>query len=467
MDAYSVIQQKYDIINKIVYIRQTKKEYNDFAKIAEGFIETKRVSNENSLIDKGEKIQQRFWDIKSRFQMLPGEEIAPKQALYEEMVDNYIETLNKHQEFLKSEEKIGSTLKAAQNLIMSMKDNGGIEVLERVLEEIEELEKYFQGLTSDQLKNVLGIVNSELANNQIISFDENAQINFERLRATIARLKDSKKQVSQKTLVTNINREFGAIGELVATCANNAIMKTTNDVFQNATVTGTGAKQVQDGTGTVTAKSDAIFSATAKVNNEDVKIQLGLSFKTTGTGIKDGKWDPPESRGARVQIASISAKQKVWQMLKGIYGDQPISKNSLLNVLVWKNTNSKSVSLIQKSLVAHYFERFIAGGGGEISGIGYDQADILIVNGTPIPIYLILGKAIKMFDDENKSKIKFVTFDIETGRAKYKSSYNSSDDLVTKLEKSRQYYVEIINNMTMLVKLNGHMLKELAPKIAK
>ena len=116
--------------------------------------------------------------------------------------------------------------------------------------------------------------------------------------------------------------------------------------------------------------------------------------------------------------------------------------------------------IIRRNLVAHFFDKFIAGAGGQLSGgTGFDQADCLIVNGVPIPIISIIGQVMEEFEQGKDHNFVFVNLSVS-------NDWKGSDkkDLTLAIERSEQVRKSIQKNMKMKISLNGNMLYSIARK---
>ena len=133
--------------------------------------------------------------------------------------------------------------------------------------------------------------------------------------------------------IRNINREFGAIGEVMDTFAlhkaSSTIEREMNRNIGNLKVKQTGSAQTVDVGGKIagTGTTDALFTYTGSYDGDNsVNFNFGVSLKTTGTVIdENGKWVQREAI-ADIKIKSISAKYRLWNDIFSALG----SKSTLM-----------------------------------------------------------------------------------------------------------------------------------------
>lgn len=440
--------------NKIIYIRGTKEGYSNIKEQADNYLLSTR--NKNKMITAARQMKSRYLDTKK--QIYKDQKLALTENDIIKMTEEYINALGNDVTLKDVGEQVGSTLQSMQRAIWSMSKNEAVDMADKIEEYIITLENYFNSLPDKSKNDLMGIMSPEDMEGRIINM-VNGNIIFSRMRGTLNRLR----QLTDShpyTFMVNMNRELGAIGEVATTWAvkhaMNKIDESLKKPISGINITDTGAQKSINENGTIsTAKSDALLSFIGNVNDNNVTFQIGMSIKATGSVVdsKTGKWKI-KNKPPKIQIASILEQQAIWNLLTKIYGTTTLAQNSLLNTLAWAGPNSASIKMIKRNLVAHYFDKFIAGSGGKLSGgTGYDQADCLIVNGMPIPIISILGQAIEDFENNKDTNFIFVKLDVDN---KWKGS--DKKDLTLAIERSKEVRSSIMRNMKMKISLNGNIL---------
>ena len=455
----SILQEPPDYgFKRIIYIRGTKEGYQNIKPLADSYFSSSR--NRNKSLEAARAMKKRYVGLKN--QGYDGKLALTEQDVIR-MQDEFVEALGEGLSNAKIGEKVGSVLQSTQKMIWSMQKNSAKEMADEIYKIIEDLEEYFNTLNLKKQADLLGLMQPELVEGSIINI-ENGQIIFSRIRKTLDRLSQLTGS-HPYTFMVNMNRELGAIAETGEVWATNLAMSTIENSLLGKKYPGghfidTGAQKAITESGTLgTAKSDAMFTYQGTYNGEKFDLQLGVSFKATGSVVdsKTGKWSVKKNF-PKIQIASISEQSAVWNFLARIYGSSVFAQNSLLNTLVWASPNSKSMQLIRKDLTSYYFDKFISGSGGKLSGgTGFDQADCLVVNSTPIPIMSIIGEVISDLEQNKNSQFVFMNLSV-------KNPWKGTDekDLTLAVQRSKEVREAVMKDMILKVSLNGNILYNLA-----
>ena len=442
---------------KIVYIRGTKEGYNKIKPQADNYLLSTR--NKNKMMQAAKLMKTRYLDTKK--QIYSQQKIALTEQDIINMTEQYVNILGNDVTLREAGEQVGSTLRKMQSAIWSMSENEAMDMANNIQKYVVELENYFNSLDDKSKKDLIGIMSPKDMEGSIINI-EKGNIAFSRMRNTLDRLSQLTGSHAY-TFMVNMNRELGAVGEVITSWAAGKASSEVEKIFKNVKnlkMTDTGAQKSINESGSVTtAKADSLFTFTGEVNENEVNFQIGLSIKATGSVINPytGKWEI-KKKPPKIQIVSITEQEAIWNLLTRIYGSSTLAENSLLNTLVWASPNAASSKIIRKNLVAHYFDKFLAGSGGKLSGgLGYDQADCLIVNGYPIPMISIIGEALQDFENNN-SNFVFVNLKVDNP---WKGD-NNKKDLTLAVARSKEVRSAVIKNIKMKISLNGNILYNLA-----
>lgn len=327
--------------------------------------------------------------------------------------NEWIQNLNEHLSKVGGFESApATTMKKIQLAIKDMQNHPKTVTQNLINQYIDELEAKINSMSLNDQIDLYVLTSQDLITSGIITFNvDNGQLQFSRLRKELATLIQLKK--SAKNLIRAFNKEFGAIEEVLKTFAANQVAKEflqDSKKYKNITTIEVGSEHVKDAAGKYGSglgTTDAGIWYTGSYDGEQVNLVTNLSIKATGTVLDaDGNWKPQRISNTGVKIKDISAQLKLWDyILESLGSSSALAQNAALNTLIWENASSKNMKIITKSLIARYFERFIAGGDMFINKqFGMDVADMLLVNGKPFTMMSIIAKVLDNLDRFDTSR---------------------------------------------------------------
>lgn len=467
--AYSNVAKAREILqtppdygfHKIVYIRGTKEGYSNIKAQADGYFSSSRLRNKS--LQAAEAMKNRYINVRNNANY---NKIALTEEEIIKMQEEWVEAIGQGLSRGSGTGQVGSVLKAVQNAIWAFSKNSAKATAEEIEKYVVQLENDFNKLAPEDKKNLIGVVNPSQLEGNIVNIEE-GQVVFSRLRATLNRLSQMTEN-HPYTFFVNMNRELGAIAEIGDTWALNKMENLVENTFLKSSLQGgkfisTGTQQVKNERGSFsTAKTDTMFVYEGSYNENQVLLQMGLSLKASGSVVgKDGKWEVKANNIPKIQIASIQGQENVWNLLTSIYGNSTLMENSTLNSLVWGGTSSNTIKLIKQDLISYYFERFLAGSGGKMSGGKFDIVDCLIVNGQPIPIIAVIAEVANQLVKSSGENSNFVFINLSFDR-QWKGS--SEKDMTLALARSSEMRSQIKNSLKMKISLNGNILYNFARK---
>lgn len=468
-----IISNEQNFKKDIIYIHGTKQGYeankNDYISIIMQKGQSKRTKKAfNNIVN-------RYINMKTEKQitnLLTNEEIIKMQEDWVKAIDEGLKNNSNYQNIdlqktLKaSQMEIWKKLEATQEQTKkTLEDNSTKGRIEKIEEIMIDLEGKINSLSIDEQISLQMLLDpKKLEEGSITNLEVGEQV-LSKIRNTLNRLKEE--SASQYNIFVNINREIGAIAELVDIAALNSINMEVENFYNKSKVVQTGSRKT---TKNLTAKPDALFTYEIITNDskEPLLLQFGLSLKTTGSIIDikdDNSINVVNARKKqKIQIASISQQQKVWSMLENIYQTKSSKKNqnAVLNTLVWANSNTNVIKMIKKNLVDYYFEKFIAGSGEKFKdATGLDVADCLIVNKKPYSIAAIL---IELVEDEKNFYDNSAYVNLIVPKNNKWIGDEGIENQDNAIKRSNLLVKDIKNNLKLKVSLKGNVLYNIAKK---
>lgn len=454
-------------VNNIVYIRGTQKGYDTVKHLYTDTLQNTRIKNRIKL--NAQEMMARYKKIRNEAYSLTSG--APIEYSEDEIIKMQEEWVSAIADGLSSvsgnlSESTALTMKKIQVALSTMKENGEKQTIEQIHNLVVELEALFNQLSPQEKSDLAGLIyDSHLIEGKIINV-ENGEIVFSRMRQTLQKMQNlSSSKVSG--YIKNVNREFGALGEVMDTFAlhqiENIVQDTLNHDIGNLKVQQTGTAQTRDpltgklGTGT----TDALFTYDATLDGKNLSFDFGISLKTTGTVIdKTGKWIQ-KTNTPEIKIKSISAQYKLWnEILMSLGSKSKRMENAVLNTLVWEKASSSNYKIIEKGLLASFFEKYLSGGNRLAKTTGIDIADAIMVNGIPIPVTAIIASIVEQLDNDQllsrNQSLAYINFDVNN---KWRGQNNNIMDAI---KRSKDAENIIKKSLGAKVFLNGNMLYDIA-----
>lgn len=460
-------------IDSIVYIRGTREGYDTVKSLYDKHLQSARIKNK--IKSNAQSMMSRYIQLRNEaYSLTSGQPINYSENKVIELQEQWVNALADGLQTVGGNlsETTALTMKKVQEALSTLQQNNEKQVYQEIHDLIFQLEQIFNQLSPQEKNDLAGLIyDSKVIEGNIVNI-KNGAIVFERMRGTLSRMQNLSPKLTS-TYMRNMNREFGAIGEVMDTFAlhqiENMVSDTLGKNIGNLKVRQTGSTQTRDTmTGKVgTGTTDALFTYDASLDGKNVLFDFGVSLKTTGTIIgPDGKWVQKDYT-PNIKIKSISAQYKMWNSILSALGTKSTrTENSVLNTLVWSNSNSNSYKVITKSLLSQFFERYLSGGNRLVKSAGIDIADALMVNGIPIPVTAIIASIIDQLDDDTflskNQSLAFIDFDVDN-----KWRGKSENNIMDAIKRSKDVEAMIKKSLGAKVYLNGNMLYNIAKNYMK
>lgn len=463
-------KQNYGLDN-IVYIRGTKEGFENIKPYIIKFYNNRKSSitkNKKSMIN-------RYIDLKMKaFNIVPNElQKAMDGKTIEQWQRDWAQAIGEalSAKGVASSADAANALSKMQQAISQLSHISQLsKTADTMIEELENLETLYAKMSENDKKMFFNMFNPDKLEGKIISIGDDGLVKFDRAKANIEKIKNYT-YVSTQGITRSINREAGYLNEIIDTWAiQKGISQIEKKIGQSGlTINQTGALTPEQNQTTISsmAKPDSAITYTVKIGDNNLDFQVGISYKVSGALSNGQTWkNNDELQGKYIQIFDT---RKAYPLLVKIFGNSAMAHNSNLNTLVWENAGSNNYKIISKSVTAKFLEQFIAGGGTKLKNSNIiDQADVLIVNGKTIPIIDILYQVIAEFENETSwSQTKGVVqnnFSFVTKNDKNREKDYSKKDLQQAIYNSSISEKELMNQLRLIVKLNGKLLYDYLTK---
>ena len=456
-------------VNDIVYIRGTKEGYEKIKPYINNFYKTKKsniTKNKNALIKRYINLKEKSLNIApgELKKYLDGKTIEEWQEEWVERIQNALDSNGTI-----SSKDVANSLSEMQKAITGLSQVSQLATAaDTMIQQLDNLEKEYAKMSDDDKKLFLKMFNPENLEGQIVRID-NGLISFDRFRKNIEKIKNYT-YISNQGIFKSINREAGYLNEIVDTWAIAKGLNLAELGFRKAEggalkiiSTGDLAPEQTNTTISSKAKPDSALTYSAKIGNNTLDFQVGISYKVSGA-LSDGKaWKEDGLEKKYIQIFDTS---KAYPLLIKAFGHSALAHNSNLNTLVWENAGAENYKIISKTVSSKFLEQFIAGGGTKLKGTNiFDQADMLIVNGKAIPVVSILYKIMNEWEngwDKKSTSIIQNNFSFTTKDDKGRVKPQTKKSIIIGSKASDFSEKDLMNALKLTIKLNAKLLYDLA-----
>lgn len=462
-------------LNKIVYVRGTKEGYQKIKPI----ISTALQSKEKSITRMGKNILNRYMEKRTLALDSKLKDVLTYDYL-EKMQDDWAKFLSENLTIPSGDSGgslTASVIKTLQGLCWALQNSDRTKVIQQMYDRVEELENYYNGMSAEAQASFMALEDPTRVEGFKVNM-QRAQKEFDEIKRRIDRIANDVNMTSYQAM-TLINTQVGNIGEALDIFMTNRAFSLIDSEFakdKNVTIIDTGAmrpEQIKGQTISTTAKPDEVLQYSIKVDENEFTIQAGISLKTTGTVVdKNGKWVLKTDKSGKEGFSEIQifSTQNAWQLIQSVFNKpRNLMDNATLNTLVW-GSSTNDYKLIQRGVVAKFFEQFLAGGGTKLAGSSaIDIADCIVVNGTAVPVMSILGEIVNVFETDPSKLNRYVQTNFvfandwvnaEGGRGT--TTLRSKKSLTAAIARSEEAKKQAFNRLNLLVRLNGNVLYNIA-----
>lgn len=495
-DRYTLEESPDYGFNKLVYIRGTREGYKKIEPHINASFNNPFRPAKDLINAKAFEMINRYVQLRNEaLSILNGKPVSFTEKEYKNYWDSWFKNLTLNRTTSDTLAKpTAITMKSIQNQFAKITNSQqqNAQIFEDIIKAIEDLENFYNSSLTDADKQLLNsLLETKKLTSNIIQI-KGDQLNFTRIVRALKKIADikdrtkyiqtlSQKDFSSVPLSTKkvetynkaINREFGAIHELMQSFSLIQVMQglnknLTNDMIQvgerntDPIFTQKSGKIQSAGRGTTDARCEW--------DQNKLKLFLGSSIKLVGTIIdSNGNWTAKTTQNTDIKIKDIRGKTVVWNQIKesmiDMFNTPTQFSNAVMNTLVWSTGNN--YKMIRKSILANFFEKYIAGGGKYSQNGQIDFNDFLIINGIPIPIYLIISQVIQdLVNDEaltNSQSIAYVSFkNIKVNKWQMAPGQSNPDanikSTVAAVQRSYITANKLEKNLQATIFLNGNRL---------
>lgn len=412
--------------SKIVYIRFRNKSYDKvkpYVLRTLGLKDKKELRNKNSLYAaRAEKAIKNFYRDRLNIAKIFGTANITQDD-YKKIVDTLVTAINTAQTRIPDRndiEMMSSYIGNTLNEFDKLGVNNTIQAIEYDLNVLEQ--QLNQNLL---LRNYVSALN-QTGNNTMIINSQN-QLEFEKYRQSLQQLK-KQKDVKISNLTSGLSSSFtGPLGELIAGFAQDQLKSCVGENLKinkkNVQLIGTATptlnlygQKVKRGSG----KPDTGMELEIEYKGQIMRINIGTSVKLVGDISTLDK-----RKKKKITFLSTAQKYGLAEALVQSYGNDFYSipmQNAIFNTLAFAKGTTREYKMIKKAITSQFFVKAITGGRGLLKQgnqiIGYDVADILIINNQAYPLYKLLEKIVEKFNSTIGSTTLPMNVTINTEKVK-------------------------------------------------